>query len=93
MKSPRGESSSFAAFAAVLKITTPPVFVGAVQRTFHLFDYMEKLIHDIMEKFPPGKVPPLDQTSQRFTAKELEELLKGPLKGGKHLYTVAWPAY
>jgi creatinine amidohydrolase len=54
---------------------------------------MEKLIHDIMEKFPPGKVPPLDQTSQRFTAKELEELLKGPLKGGKHLYTVAWPAY
>jgi creatinine amidohydrolase len=58
-----------------------------------LFDYMEKLIHDIMEKFPAGKVPPLDQTSQRFTAKELEELLKGPLKGGKHLYTVAWPAY
>jgi 3-dehydro-scyllo-inosose hydrolase len=58
-----------------------------------LFDYMEKLIHDIMEKFPPGKVPPLDQTSQRFTEKELEDLLKGPLKGGKHLYTVVWPAY
>jgi creatinine amidohydrolase len=58
-----------------------------------LFDYMEKLIHDIMERFPAGKLPPLDQVSQRFTQKELEELLKGPLKGGKHLYTVTWPAY
>ena len=58
-----------------------------------LFDYMEKLIHDIMEKFPAGKLPPLDQVSQRFNQKELEDLLKGPLKGGKHLYTVAWPAY
>ena len=58
-----------------------------------LFDYMEKLVHDIMKKFPPGKLPPLEKVSQRFTRKELEALLKGPLKGGKHLYTVAWPAY
>ena len=58
-----------------------------------LLDYMEKLIHDIMKKFPAGKFPPLDKVSQRFTKKELEALLKGPLKGGKHLYTVAWPAY
>ena len=55
---------------------------------------MEGLIRDIMKKFPPGKLPPLDKVSQRFTKKELEALLKGPLKkGGKHLYTVAWPAY
>ena len=59
-----------------------------------LFDYMEKLIRDIMKKFPPGKLPPLEKVSQRFNRKELEALLKGPLKkGGKHLYTVAWPAY
>jgi hypothetical protein len=31
--------------------------------------------------------------TQKYSAKELEDLLKGPLKGGKHLYTVAWPAY
>ena len=24
--------------------------------------------------------------------KEIEALLKGPLKGGKHLYTIAWPS-
>ncbi|RPJ06209.1 MAG: creatininase family protein, partial [Deltaproteobacteria bacterium] len=58
-----------------------------------LFDYMEKLVGDIMEKFPPGKLPELDKVSQRFSKEELEDLLKGPLKGGKHLYTVAWPAY
>jgi len=56
-------------------------------------DYMESLIHDIMDRFPPGKLPPLDQVSQKYTEEEMEKLLKGPLKGGKHLYTVAWPAY
>lgn len=56
-------------------------------------DYMESLIHDIMDRFPAGKLPPLDQVSQKYTKEEMEQLLKGPLKGGKHLYTVAWPAY
>jgi creatinine amidohydrolase len=46
-----------------------------------------------MDRFPPGKLPPLDQVSQKYTEEEMEKLLKGPLKGGKHLYTVAWPAY
>jgi len=46
-----------------------------------------------MAKFPPGKLPPADETTQRFTEKEIDALIKGPLKGGKHLYTVAWPAY
>ncbi len=58
-----------------------------------LLDYMERLIGDIMAKFPPGKLPPADETTQRFTEKEIDALTKGPLKGGKHLYTVAWPAY
>ena len=57
-----------------------------------LFDYMEKLINDILEKFPPGKLPPLEMVSQRLSEKDLDDLLKGPLKGGKHIYTIAWPA-
>ena len=58
-----------------------------------LLDYMEGLVGDIMEKFPPGVLPPADEMTQRFTKEELEALLKGPLNGGKHIYTVAWPAY
>ena len=58
-----------------------------------LFDYMESLVQDIMGTFPPGKLPPSNEVSQKYTEKEMEDLLKGPLKGGKHLYTVAWPAY
>ncbi len=29
--------------------------------------------------------------TQRFTQAEVDDLLNGPLAGGKHLYTVAWP--
>jgi creatinine amidohydrolase len=57
------------------------------------FDYMESLIRDIMDRFPPGKLPPAELVTQKYSEKELEDLLKGPLKGGKHLYTVAWPAF
>jgi creatinine amidohydrolase len=57
------------------------------------FDYMESLIRDIMDRFPPGKLPPAELVTQKYSEKELEDLLKGPLRGGKHLYTVAWPAY
>jgi creatinine amidohydrolase len=58
-----------------------------------LLDYMEGLVGDIMKRFPPGTLPPAEEMPQRFTKEELEALLKGPLKGGKRLYTVAWPAY
>ena len=56
-----------------------------------LLDYMVKLHDDIMEKFPVGKIPDANLVTQRFTQEEVDELVKGPLKGGKHLYTVAWP--
>jgi len=55
-----------------------------------LLDYMVRLIGDIMERFPAGKLPPADKVSMRSTD-EIEALLKGPLHGGKHLYTVAYP--
>jgi creatinine amidohydrolase/Fe(II)-dependent formamide hydrolase-like protein len=55
-----------------------------------LIEFMVKLIGDIMERFPPGELPPLDKVTQR-DPEEIEALLKGPLKGGKHIYTIAYP--
>lgn len=55
-----------------------------------LLDYMVRLINDIMTRFPAGVLPPVDQVTMR-DKKEIDELLKGPMKGGKHIYTVAYP--
>ena len=55
-----------------------------------LLDYMTKLHDDILERFPAGVLPEAPLVTQRFTQEEVDELLKGPLDGGKHLYTVAW---
>jgi creatinine amidohydrolase/Fe(II)-dependent formamide hydrolase-like protein len=55
-----------------------------------LMDFMVKLIGDIMNRFPPGVLPPAGKITQRDPA-EVEALLKGPLNGGRHLYTVAYP--
>jgi creatinine amidohydrolase len=56
-----------------------------------LLDYIVKLHDDILDKFPVGTLPDASLVTQRFTQEEIDEFLKGPLKGGKHLYTVAWP--
>ncbi|MEW6200470.1 MAG: 3-dehydro-scyllo-inosose hydrolase [bacterium] len=56
-----------------------------------LLDYIVRLHDDILEKFPPGKLPPTEQLTQRFSKEELKEYIKGPLKGGKHIYTIAYP--
>ena len=53
-------------------------------------DFLCKLIDDIMTRFPAGCLPPVEKVTQRDPA-EIEALLKGPLNGGKHLYTVAYP--
>jgi hypothetical protein len=55
-----------------------------------LLDYMVKLIGDIMTRFPAGVLPPVEKVTMR-DKDEIEALLKGPLNGGKHLYTVAYP--
>ena len=44
-------------------------------------------------EIPQGKLPPAEWVAQKYSEKELDDLFKGPLKGGKHLYPVAWPAY
>jgi creatinine amidohydrolase len=55
-----------------------------------LLDYMCKLVDDIMTRFPAGKLPPMDKVTMR-DPKEVEALLKGPLNGGTHLYTISYP--
>jgi creatinine amidohydrolase/Fe(II)-dependent formamide hydrolase-like protein len=55
-----------------------------------LLDYMCKLINDIMTRFPAGQLPPVDKVTMR-DPKEIDALLKGPLNGGKHIYTIAYP--
>lgn len=69
-------------------LADPAKATGAIEK---VLDYMVKLIGDIMERFPAGKLPDARLMSQR-DEKEIEALLKGPLKGGKHLYTIAWPS-
>lgn len=55
-----------------------------------LFDYMEKLIGDILTRFPAGVLPPTEKVTMR-SQEEVDAVLKGPLNGGKHIYTIAYP--
>jgi creatinine amidohydrolase len=55
-----------------------------------IMDYLEKLINDIMAMYPAGKLPPIEAMSMRKQA-EIEEVLKGPLNGGTHIYTLGYP--
>jgi creatinine amidohydrolase len=56
-----------------------------------LLDYLERLINDILEAFPPGELPPVEQVSMR-SREELEAVTKKPFEEGwRHIYTLAWP--
>jgi creatinine amidohydrolase len=55
-----------------------------------ILDYMVRLINDIMTAFPVGELPPVEKVTMR-SPEEIEMLVKGPLNGGKHIYTVAYP--
>lgn len=56
-----------------------------------LLDYLEGLVKDILEAFPPGELPPVEQLSMR-SREELEAVTKKPFEEGwRHLYTLAWP--
>ncbi len=46
-----------------------------------LLDYMEKLVKDIMDRFPPWELPPAEEMSCR-PKEELEALLKKPFEPG-----------
>ena len=56
-----------------------------------VLDYLERLVNDILEAFPPGELPPAEEFTQR-SGPEFEAVLKQPFADGwKHLYTLGWP--
>ena len=55
-----------------------------------LLDYMVRLHDDILSNFPPGVLPPIEQMTQR-PKEEIEPLIKGPLRGGRSIYTIQYP--
>lgn len=55
-----------------------------------VMNYLEKLVLDIMAMYPPGKLPPIEAMSMR-DRQEVEAVLKGPIQGGKHIYTLGYP--
>ncbi len=56
-----------------------------------ILNYLEKLVNDIMAKYPTGVLPSAEKLSMR-SREDIEALLKGPLvEGGRHLYTIAYP--
>ncbi|MDD5727877.1 MAG: 3-dehydro-scyllo-inosose hydrolase [Victivallales bacterium] len=62
----------------------------AVPSVEKVMDYLVQLHDDILERFPAGQLPPAELMSQR-DPELLKDVLKGPLNGGKHLYTIEFP--
>ena len=52
--------------------------------------YIEKLIKDILEMYPAGKLPPIEAMTMR-DRELIEDVIRGPLNGGKHIYTLGYP--
>ena len=54
-------------------------------------ELVERLVNDIMEMYPPGVLPPIEQLSMR-PKEDVEAVMKGPFEeGGRHIYTLAYP--
>jgi len=51
-----------------------------------LLDYLVELHDEILEKFPPGILPPWNEVSKR-SKREIEDLMENR----KHIYTLAYP--
>jgi creatinine amidohydrolase/Fe(II)-dependent formamide hydrolase-like protein len=85
--------------SAIEVVSTPEGVVGnakladadkAKPGVFAIMDYLQKLITDILEMYPAGKLPPIEAMSMR-RREDVEAVLKGPLNGGRHLYTLGYP--
>ena len=60
---------------------------AGVERTL---DYLEKLVGDILEKYPAGTLPPIEMMTQR-SREDIEAVIKGPNEpGGRHIYTLEY---
>lgn len=81
--------------AAIERAATPQGVVGkpslaspekAKRPIAAILKYLTLVIDQILEAFPPGTVPPVEETTLR-TAKEMEPFLKEPLsEGWKSVY-------
>jgi len=85
--------------SAIEVVSTPSGVVGnatladpekAKPGLIAIMDYLEKLIGDIMKMYPAGHLPPIEAMSMR-DRETIEEVIKGPLRGGRHLYTLGYP--
>jgi creatinine amidohydrolase/Fe(II)-dependent formamide hydrolase-like protein len=85
--------------SAIEVVSTPEGIVGdatladvekAKPGLVAIMDYLEKLVNDIMAMYPPGRLPPIEAMSM-LGRKRVEEVIKGPLNGGKHIYTLGYP--
>ena len=52
-------------------------------------DYLEKLVNDILEKYPAGELPPIDLVTMR-NKEDIEAVIKGPTNGGRHIFTLEY---
>ena len=48
-------------------------------------DYLEKLVNDILERYPAGQLPPTELMTQRDP-----EAVRAVLAGERHIYTLAY---
>lgn len=56
-----------------------------------MLDYMEKLVNDIMKRYPAGVLPPADKLTMK-DREEIEAVLKPPFsEGWRHIYTMCYP--
>ncbi|MFQ6014639.1 MAG: 3-dehydro-scyllo-inosose hydrolase [Anaerolineae bacterium] len=56
-----------------------------------LLDYMVELVNDILERFPAGELPPIEQITQR-KREDIEAVCKKPFEEGwRSIYTLAYP--
>lgn len=85
--------------SAIEVVSTPEGVVGdatladpekAKPGCIAIMDYLEKLINDILHMYPVGKLPPIEAMTMR-NRQLVEDVLRGPLNGGTHIYTIAYP--
>ena len=56
-----------------------------------VLDFLERLVNDILDVFPPGKLPPAEEFTQR-SGPDFDAVMKQPFEEGwKHLFTLGWP--
>lgn len=68
------------------KLADPEKARPAVEKTL---DYLEKLVNDILSKYPAGELPPIEKVTQR-KKEDIEAVIKGPANGGRHIYTLTY---